>query len=180
MIVSLSLLSRLVLFNNYTDQHAHNSFDSNPTQPIYMLAENIGGPTGPSIAVNSPPDIVRERELTHLPTVPHILANGIVDAITESDNAFGRMAESTRENGGMVRHMGTGWKNEPTGRYDMKGIGMRMCRSGNDDVWVCARASSHNHSIRSAPGCAAVFQLCVVVLRGLSIGPLLSSFSSEC
>jgi hypothetical protein len=88
----------------------------------------------PSIAVSLPTAIVRERGLTHFLMVPRILVNGTADAITELVNAFGRMVESTRENGGMARHMATVWKNEPTGRYDTKGLGKMMCLYGNDDV----------------------------------------------
>ena len=73
------------------------------------------------------------REHIHLLMAQHILVNGPKDATMESDNAYGRMAEYTRENGGMGRHMGTVSKNESMERYDMKACGITIFQSENDD-----------------------------------------------
>ena len=106
----------------------------NPPVVYLIVAENIDGPMELSIAVSLPMAIVRERGLIHSLTVRRILVSGTAGAITELVNASGRMAESTRENGGMVRHMGTASKNEPTGQYGTKGLGIMMFLSENDDL----------------------------------------------
>jgi hypothetical protein len=101
---------------------------------------------GLCIAGNLPKATAMARERIHLRMDQHILVNGPKDDTMESDNVYGWMAEYTRENGEMGRHMDTVWKNESMERYDMKACGITIFQSENDDA-ESTMIPSHSNGI---------------------------------
>jgi hypothetical protein len=127
------------------------------------------------IAGNSPKDTATARERILLPMVQRIQVNGLEDDITEWDSAYGRMVEYTRENGGMGRHMGTGWKNVSTVRYDMKACGITIFQSENDDD----AGNAHLHPLIHTTDSLTIFQIGQKPFYDLFVGTEMISCSQK-